>query len=433
MTSVDAHTRHRHASRRSAACRMRVIYKPGPGNVASTFRYWLDGEHDPNEPALTYSGMFYDVCRDLDLDALVLSRGETPDALAEHHIRIEQRPARRLSGGGLRFHLRQAAEVGRLFAAAVRFRADAVIVSNMRDWFMLAPLKLLRVRIVTTLHGSFWPVGNRSPRRRDRIVEWLNGWFWQHGVDATICVSNQVECQLRELAPRLSTPVLQARAQYLPGTFDRLQPPVHDPPLRILYVGRLTPEKGVFTLLDLADRLQRKRPDSFRWEVCGNGPAEETLRREIERRGLCAWVNLPGRLGRAALLQAYERSHAVIVPTSGRFAEGLNKVTIEAVLAHRPVITSRLSNAVDVLEDAVCEVPPEDTDGYAAEITRLLDDPAYYHRKVAACETVQGQFYDRRKGWGAALARALSSIKPMHARPPRTPRPDLSLSTKDLT
>ena len=107
------------------------------------------------------------------------------------------------------------------------------------------------------------------------------------------------------------------------------------------------------------------------------------------------------------------RGHVVVVPTTRDFAEGLNKVAVEAVLAGRPVIASRLANATDVLKGAVIEVSPGDLGAYAAALERLLDDPAAYEAAHAACAASQATFYDRSAGWGAAVRRIL---KPTDAR-----------------
>ena len=72
-----------------------------------------------------------------------------------------------------------------------------------------------------------------------------------------------------------------------------------------------------------------------------------------------------GRLQMDDMARAYGRSQVVIVPTNATFAEGMNRVCIEAILAHRPLITSRACPAIEVLSDAVLEVPVGDTGAYS--------------------------------------------------------------------
>ena len=52
----------------------RVFYVAGPGAVAGdSYEHWKDGVNDPHEVALTYSGQFFDICRDLGSKAEVIS------------------------------------------------------------------------------------------------------------------------------------------------------------------------------------------------------------------------------------------------------------------------------------------------------------------------------------------------------------------------
>ena len=79
----------------------------------------------------------------------------------------------------------------------------------------------------------------------------------------------------------------------------------------------------------------------------------------------------------------------------------------QAVLCQRPVITSRLSNALDVLHGAIIEARPEDIDDYVRCIELLLDSRETYEQAVAACKTVRDQFIDPSKGLEAALSNVM--------------------------
>ena len=114
-------------------------------------------------------------------------------------------------------------------------------------------------------------------------------------------------------------------------------------------------------------------------------------------------IRTHGKLARPALLEFYGSCHIVIVPTRSDFCEGMPSVCAEAILCHRPVITSRLSNALDVLPGALVIASPDNPQNYAHEIDRLLEDPAKYERLSGACAALQEQFYDPRKGLAAAL------------------------------
>ena len=85
-------------------------------------------------------------------------------------------------------------------------------------------------------------------------------------------------------------------------------------------------------------------------------------------------------------------------------------VSAEAVLAGRPVVSSSVNPAIDVLGDAFVAAQPDDVDSYVAAIRRLAEDGADYARRVAACTAVQQPFVDSENGLCAALARAIASL-----------------------
>lgn len=144
--------------------------------------------------------------------------------------------------------------------------------------------------------------------------------------------------------------------------------------------------------------------------MCGDGSALPALRRQIAELGLGEALVAHGRLQRPALLATYARAHAVVVPTRGTFCEGLPLVCAEAVISHRPIVTSALSNALPVLGPAIAETRPEDLDGYADAILSLATDPAAYDARVAACAALAEPFFDRGQSYPAALDRLLATM-----------------------
>jgi glycogen synthase len=66
----------------------------------------------------------------------------------------------------------------------------------------------------------------------------------------------------------------------------------------VIYVGRVQREKGVFDVVEIADRLERKYPGRLRYEVCGSGSDLEELKQAIEGRRLGEVVKVMGRLKR---------------------------------------------------------------------------------------------------------------------------------------
>ncbi len=87
----------------------------------------------------------------------------------------------------------------------------------------------------------------------------------------------------------------------------------------------------------------------------------------------------------------------------------MNRVCIEGVLAHRPVVTSRVSHVADVLGAAIVEVGVGKIDEYCSALERLKDDPDFYQLAIAMTENVSDPFYDRTQGYRSMLHRALNA------------------------
>jgi glycosyltransferase involved in cell wall biosynthesis len=245
------------------------------------------------------------------------------------------------------------------------------------------------------------------------VIQKLNGWFWRTIVDATIAVSPECERQVRTIAGSLRGPVFQARPQYRSHVFDPChRSPWSERPFHVLFVGRIELNKGILETLGAATQLERTHPSMFFWTFCGNGGAEATLRDEIDRRGLGDCTQIRGHLDQEDVTDAYMQCHAVIVPTTARFPEGLNKVAIEGVLAKRPVVVSQYVPAAELLGEAVIVASSATAEGYAAAIRDLAEDEYTYRRCVSAGEEVASQFFDDSQSWAAALRRSMSAESP---------------------
>ena len=225
-------------------------------------------------------------------------------------------------------------------------------------------------------------------------------------------MSPECERQVHTIAGKPRGRVFQYRAQYRRSLFDSVAPrPPHElRPFRVLFVGRVEANKGVFDLLAMADRLNALLPRQFEWHICGHGTASTELARQVHARGLDDVVFLLGKLDQGALRNEYGWAHLVVVPTRSDIGEGFSMAAAEAVLAQRPVVSSKVTAAIDVLGDAFVVAQPDDVESYVAAIRRLAEDRAEYDRRAAACMAAQQQFLDPENGLRVALTRAIASV-----------------------
>jgi hypothetical protein len=171
-------------------------------------------------------------------------------------------------------------------------------------------------------------------------------------------------------------PIVQLRLQLDRRAFETVaEPPPHGArPFGIIFTGRIERCRGVFDIVQMADILERRRPGMLRWYVLGDGTDREALLREIEARGLSSIMEAPGWIPVSKIRSYYAKAHVSIVPTRSEFIEGMAMAAIESVLAGRPVITSAVVPALEVVAPACLQARTDDVDSYVSWIERLLRD-----------------------------------------------------------
>ena len=153
----------------------------------------------------------------------------------------------------------------------------------------------------------------------------------------------------------------------LPGTQDSLKS--RDP--IIVSVGRLMPEKGHKTLVEVADRLRELRGDKWQIRIIGGGPEMENLRKLIELRGLRDKVYLLGVVKWGPdLFKLLDDARLFVLPS---LTEGMPRALIEAMAKGLPAIGSKVGGIIDLLDEEDL-VEPGDVDMLAERINAVLND-----------------------------------------------------------
>jgi glycosyltransferase involved in cell wall biosynthesis len=115
---------------------------------------------------------------------------------------------------------------------------------------------------------------------------------------------------------------------------------------RLIYVGRLSPEKNVSTLIGAFAQAARSE-SQLRLTIAGIGPCEAALRAEVAALGMEDLVNFTGYIGQKDLPALYRQSDFFVLP-SVREPWGL--VSLEAMLCRLPVlISTQCGCAADVV------------------------------------------------------------------------------------
>ena len=199
-------------------------------------------------------------------------------------------------------------------------------------WQVFRLLAGKRIRCVATFHDT--PPSNWSGKLASGLFRVLSRYLSSY-LDVAIAVSEAPakhlwlasRCSLRILPPCID---LRALSGPLPL-------PRQDPSLRILFIGRLEPRKGVLLLIQAFAQL-RQRNQSAQLVICGDGE------QAVEARALTESLKLSGSICFTGGVDAAERnrllSDADVFCAPSPFGESYGLVLAEAMAVGLPVVAA---------------------------------------------------------------------------------------------
>jgi len=127
------------------------------------------------------------------------------------------------------------------------------------------------------------------------------------------------------------------------GTAGRRDPARR--PLRLLFVGRLDPRKGVPILLEALAQLRTRSPRRVELDVVGDGPERRALASSARERRLP--VTFSGPIPRARLPEHYRRADLLVAPSL--HGESFGITLLEGLASGLPIVASDLSGYRETL------------------------------------------------------------------------------------
>jgi glycosyltransferase involved in cell wall biosynthesis len=219
---------------------------------------------------------------------------------------------------------------------------------------------------VLTMHGTDAELARRAPALFRPVVR---------AAGMVLCVSESLTEMARTLGAR------EVRVAPMGITVPDTTVEPDDPP-HVLFVGRLSEEKGVVELAEAARGLPLV--------VVGDGPLRDGLPGTV---GFVPPAELPGYFDRAA----------VVVCPSRR--EGYGVVARQAMAHARPVVATAVGGLAEAIADGESGllVPPGDVPALRAALERLLADAELRARLGAAARERVRERYSRAVAVGATL------------------------------
>ena len=248
-----------------------------------------------------------------------------------------------------------------------------------RDLGYLLVARLLGVRVLYQVHGGDLP--------RQFSARWR-------------CLPPLLRATLRlpDVIVVLARRELDAYRHFVPGATIRLLPNGIDPApyarltpsspsarsgLRLLYIGRLARDKGLFEALH-GLRLALLQAAKVHLTIAGGGPDEAALRQATRDLHLEDAVSFVGPVFDEAKMALLDQADILLLPS---YSEGLPYALLEGMAAGLPAIATPVGAIPDVLIDRQhgLLVPPQDIPAIARAIAWLIANPALVAQMGVAC------------------------------------------------
>lgn len=270
--------------------------------------------------------------------------------------------------------------------AASAWNADVVHVPLPGDvpllgmWIALA----MRKRVLGRYGGS-WPANTQSTFM-NRVTKACMRRF-ATGRNVMLATGDGTRAPAAGMEWIFSTAL--ARSE-LARIVPRLERALSSPP-RLVYAGRLSPEKGVADLIDALGLVARDHDaPQPHLTILGGGGERASLERRALALGCHERVTFAGQVDRAALSSALDAADVCVQPS---LTEGFSKAWLDAMAHGLPVLASNVGAASAVIGtdgERGWLVPPGDSRSLASAIKAVLverrDWPALRRRCRAYVE-----------------------------------------------
>ncbi len=154
------------------------------------------------------------------------------------------------------------------------------------------------------------------------------------------------------------------------------------PRVRLIFVGRLSVQKDLPTLIAAMSQVVQQTPD-VELHIVGDGPERERLEQQVNQHHLTSHVTFRGWVGKEDIVECYQHADVFVLPS--RY-EGMPNVVLEAMACGLPIVATNIAGSNELVEEGVNGflIPVSDSDALSARLTALVRNETLRQRMGAA-------------------------------------------------
>lgn len=141
----------------------------------------------------------------------------------------------------------------------------------------------------------------------------------------------------------------------------------------LLFVGRLSEEKGVSVLIDAYIHNNISTP----LKIVGDGPIRQLLQKQVQRAGYANLIEFLGYQDKSTVMELMKKAKFLVLPSI--WYEGFPLTIVEAFASSLPVLVSKLGSMAEIVEDQVSGLHFEagNSQDLAAKIQWAINHPEF--------------------------------------------------------
>ncbi len=262
-----------------------------------------------------------------------------------------------------------------LYRKMLKTKLDVV---NIHSSFFMGTLgyriaRAKNIPILATFHTDFSRMKESISIPMKNILFWIS---WRYNLflyrrcNAVLCPSTSTV----EIMKKNNMHRVEELALFVDNSKYAVVPPQSGTKI-VQYIGRLTKDKGIEKIVQLAEKM--KNDENVQFSISGVGPEEINIRKMVVSLGLSGKVALNGYVDEQMKLESLRNSSIFIHPSE---SDTFGLAVLEALSSGRPALVSKNFPLLTYCGGDCGMIPvdfgnPEET---ASTLRRLLEDEQYY-------------------------------------------------------